>query len=206
MDFTPYIIIVVAAIAYGMKDLISAGTKKLSKKIMKENIDVKNHPIFTKINNYLESSKYTTYSHNPYKQTVIIHREKIFWNLVLENFIVLSKLDFNKISTEDFSEIIKVAFNNIDKYTEIMEKNGVPEKTIIVMESSIVHLRIFMNSLVNSIKNDSIYDTKNEKTWAIFTAYFEYLDFAHKSAIDLLVSANGNLFGENFNGLINNGD
>ena len=29
MDFTPYIIIVVAAIAYGMKDLISAGTKKL---------------------------------------------------------------------------------------------------------------------------------------------------------------------------------
>ena len=87
-----------------------------------------------------------------------------------------------------------------------MEKNGVPEKTIIVMESSIVHLRIFMNSLVNSIKDDSIYDTKNEKTWAIFTAYFEYLDFAHKSAIDLLVSANGNLFGENFNGLINNGD
>ena len=206
MDFTPYIIIVVAAIAYGMKDLISAGTKKLSKKIMKENIDVKKHLIFTKISNYLESSKYTTYSHNPYKQTVIIHREKIFWNLVLENFIVLSKLDFNKISTEDFSEIIKVAFNNIDKYTEIMEKNGVPEKTIIVMESSIVHLRIFMNSLVNSIKNDSIYDTKNEKTWAIFTAYFEYLDFAHKSAIDLLVSANGNLFGENFNGLINNGD
>ena len=206
MDFTPYIIIVVAAIAYGMKDLISAGTKKLSKKIMKENIDVKKHLIFTKISNYLESSKYTTYSHNPYKQAVIIHREKIFWNLVLENFIVLSKLDFNKISTEDFSEIIKVAFNNIDRYSEIMEKNGVPEKTIIVMESSIVHLRIFMNSLVNSIKDDSIYDTKNEKTWAIFTAYFEYLDFAHKSAIDLLVSANGNLFGENFNGLINNGD
>lgn len=202
----PFLLIIIAAISYGIKDLLQAFVKKLSKKILKNEINVKEHPIFTKIPNYLENNKYQTFSTNAYKQAVIAYREKIFWNLVLENFIVLSNIDFENVTKQEFEIQLKKAFDNIDSYSYVMEKNGVSDKTILVMESAIIHLRLFINSLVNSIKNDSIYDTYNEKTWAIFTAYFEYLDFAHKSAIDLLVNANGNLKGEIFNSIINEGD
>lgn len=206
MDLTPYVIIIVAAIAYGVKDVIKALADKVTKRLNKESIVLKNHPLFNRILAYKEETKYKTYTQNGFKQEVIRHMGIVYWDLAYSSLLELAMADLNKLSNDEFDKAILEAFNKIDGYVDVLKTDGVSEKTINVMHGSLTELRIYLNALVFAVKNDKIYDSNTEKCWSIFTIYMEYILFANKLAIALLTKANGSLIGEAFKGITNEED
>ena len=187
------------------KALIQVISSNIINKFKKKNVIVRNHPIFTNISTHLEINKYKKYSSNKFKQAVIHDRENIFWGIVLNTFKNISQKDVEALSENDFKTIIEKAHLSIESYRLKLIQEGLSEKTLTVMEGSVLNLNLFFKAIIEKILNDSIFDNNTERLWVILSFYNEYLQYANKSAIDLLLQSNGGLTGEQYKGIINDG-
>jgi len=187
------------------KALIQVISSNIINKFKKKNVIVRNHPIFTNISTHLEINKYKKYSSNKFKQAVIHDRENIFWGIVLNTFKNISQKDVELLSENDFKTVIEKAHLSIESYRLKLIQEGLSEKTLTVMEGSVLNLNLFFKAIIEKILNDSIFDNNTERLWVILSFYNEYLQYANKSAIDLLLQSNGGLTGEQYKGIINDG-
>jgi hypothetical protein len=187
------------------KTLIQVISSNIISRFKKKNVIVKNHPIFTNISTHLEINKYKKYSSNKFKQAVIHDRENIFWGIVLNTFKNISQKDVESLSENDFKTVIEKAHMGIESYRLKLIEEGLSEKTLTIMEGSVLNLNLFFKAIIEKILNDSIFDNNTERLWVILSFYNEYLQYANKSAIDLLLQYNGGLTGEQYKGITNDG-
>ena len=200
------VIIVIGAVFAVLSDVIKAWGKKLIRRLAKNDVVLSTHSIFHRIENHLKILEYTTYSTNPFKQAVIKEREKIFWETALAVFKGLLIDNIDDLEPEAFKTKLERALIELESYTDKLIKGGVSTKVIAVMEGSAIHIRLFVINLCDLVVGDNIYDTNSEKLWVIFTIYSEYIQTTHAKIIDSLVTANGSLIGEVYNGIINEED
>lgn len=199
------IIIIVGTIAVSLKELIKAYTKKIINSWDDKPVVLTSHPIFYLIDLMLEQIKNETFSENPYKQAVIKELKIIFWNNANKHLSSFCNKNFLKLDSVNFDKELNKTLKKINEWEDELHKKGVSLKTIDVISKTTFDLQLFMYDIIHSITSDSIYKNNKIKAWAVLTVLENFLCFFHNERISRLIDANGNLSGEIFNDIINDG-
>jgi hypothetical protein len=195
--------VILGATTLLFKDVIMAFGKRLTQKIEQPSIELKKHQVFQKLSQHLQLIPYKHYADNPYKQAVLKDREQIFWGCVSATLYEMADAHYSKMSEEQFHDFVEQSIDSLSSYIQKLHDAGIPKKTIDCMEGAVIKTRVFVISLLNSIAKDEVFSSKEAKIWHFFTIYSEYLQYAHSNTIDVLIEANGSLYGESYKGIIN---
>lgn len=197
-------VVLVTVLFTALQDVIKALSQRVIVKLVKVRVKPRKHEFFDKLFNYLQTVDSKEFAKNPYKQAVIVAREKLLWGTVGRELAILS--DTNIDADDRFADSVRKVLVQLNDLPSMMIKEGIPEKTVKLMESAVIANKTFINNLIAKIlRDDAMYDYNSEKLWAILTILTEYLDYAHQSSIELLIKANGELAGEVYKGIINDG-
>jgi hypothetical protein len=200
------VIVLITAFFTASKDIFRAYVDRKLRSINRPVIDLSSHPIHRILKSHVDTLDYRVFTVNQFKQAVIVDREKIIWSIALSCAAELAEKDVDKLTDSEFKLYIKQIVVKLHSSGDELRAAGMSDKTVNIMQAANYKTRQFVVNLVEAAIQDKIYDCNTQRVWVIFSIYAEYMQYAHTVSLDALISANGNLVGETYKGITNNGE
>lgn len=186
----------VAVLGASAKEVIQAATQRIKRDILKRNINLSAHPIFSELKIYITSQLPTWRFRHIIRRDLIVDFESVRWDsrlLFIKSIIEMADLD-TLAPHELKDKLIQLSVDANNRTRQQLLDTGFPLRVFQKFLGSTQVVENAMYSSLNSIFDSSVvFDSNRERTWAFLDQYISLFRQFKNNTLVALADLNGEL-------------